>query len=479
MSKQLKLRRGTTAQHSTFTGASGEVTVDTSKKTLVVHDGTTAGGAPLAKESQLTSSNISFQQSGTGATSRTVDVKLKEVVSVKDFGAVGDGTTDDTAAFNAALAASYAVFVPPSTSGYKLTSAITIPANTSLYGQNKRTTKILHSYNGNMFNMSDGASLRGLYLEGQGATYSGYGLYFAGTDGRQLVQNCKIINFDSACAYFEVAAGSQCVFIDVEAYRVSAGTGTSRCAFEIISTQQLSAVPRKFSHIETGGQCAFNFGGCNDTFVTNSFLGDLIYTNQSRGVLITSCRIANQTSLIVDGHNNAIIGCDIAPQITIAAGSSADNIAIQGNSYNVLPVIDNSGNGRNLVDYWSVTYTPVMTSGGTAPSLGNGTLTGVASRKGNTVTVNIALTLGSTTSLGTGDLRFSLPTFATSSIFSQWAGQAAMTRGGTYYTAPVQVVGAGNNWVRPIRDTSGPVTFNSPATWASGDTFTLSFTYII
>lgn len=50
MSTQLKLRRGTTAQHSTFTGASGEVTVDTTKKTVVVHDGTTAGGTPLALE---------------------------------------------------------------------------------------------------------------------------------------------------------------------------------------------------------------------------------------------------------------------------------------------------------------------------------------------------------------------------------------------------------------------------------------------
>ena len=47
MAKQLKLRRGTTAQHSTFTGASGEVTVDTDKKTLVVHDGTTSGGNPV------------------------------------------------------------------------------------------------------------------------------------------------------------------------------------------------------------------------------------------------------------------------------------------------------------------------------------------------------------------------------------------------------------------------------------------------
>lgn len=50
MAKLLKIRRGTTAQHSTFTGAAGEVTMDTDKKTLVAHDGTTPGGTPLAKE---------------------------------------------------------------------------------------------------------------------------------------------------------------------------------------------------------------------------------------------------------------------------------------------------------------------------------------------------------------------------------------------------------------------------------------------
>lgn len=44
----LQLRRGTTAQHSSFTGAEGEVTVNTSKDTLVVHDGSTQGGFEIA-----------------------------------------------------------------------------------------------------------------------------------------------------------------------------------------------------------------------------------------------------------------------------------------------------------------------------------------------------------------------------------------------------------------------------------------------
>jgi len=50
MATQIQFRRGTTAEHSTFTGAVGEVTVDTDKDTAVVHDGSTAGGIPLAKE---------------------------------------------------------------------------------------------------------------------------------------------------------------------------------------------------------------------------------------------------------------------------------------------------------------------------------------------------------------------------------------------------------------------------------------------
>ena len=47
MPKQVRIRRGTTAQHATFTGADGEVTFDSTKKVLVVHDGVTAGGKPI------------------------------------------------------------------------------------------------------------------------------------------------------------------------------------------------------------------------------------------------------------------------------------------------------------------------------------------------------------------------------------------------------------------------------------------------
>ena len=49
MSRQIQIRRGTATEHERFTGAIGEITVDTTNKTLRVHDGETIGGTPLAR----------------------------------------------------------------------------------------------------------------------------------------------------------------------------------------------------------------------------------------------------------------------------------------------------------------------------------------------------------------------------------------------------------------------------------------------
>ena len=85
MTTAIKRRRGTTVQHSTFTGLEGEITIDTTKDTVVVHDGATAGGFPLAKETQATSA---------------VAITGGTITGITDL-AVADGGTGASTAANA------------------------------------------------------------------------------------------------------------------------------------------------------------------------------------------------------------------------------------------------------------------------------------------------------------------------------------------------------------------------------------------
>lgn len=73
MARRIQFRRGTTTQHSIFTGAPGELTVDTDKNIIVVHDGVTPGGFPANRLDDVLG-NVTFSgrmtiTSGTPSTS--------------------------------------------------------------------------------------------------------------------------------------------------------------------------------------------------------------------------------------------------------------------------------------------------------------------------------------------------------------------------------------------------------------------------
>ena len=86
MPDQLQLRGGTTTEHNSFTGALREVTVDTTKKTLVVHDGASAGGTALMKES-----------GGNAASSVGIGTGGTNAINIDSNQKVGIGTGSQTA----------------------------------------------------------------------------------------------------------------------------------------------------------------------------------------------------------------------------------------------------------------------------------------------------------------------------------------------------------------------------------------------
>lgn len=87
------------------------------------------------------SGNINYNQGGTGAQTRTVESKLQESVSVKDFGAVGDGVTDDTAAIQAALNAASGVYFGDASDNYLVNGTINLNTNQFISGDGAKITQ--------------------------------------------------------------------------------------------------------------------------------------------------------------------------------------------------------------------------------------------------------------------------------------------------------------------------------------------------
>ena len=131
---QVQLRRGTTAQHAVYTGPQGEVTVDTDKNALVLHDGSTAGGTVVGE----VTGNEEVTATGS-TTARSLADRFADVVNVLDYGAKGDGTTNDTSAIQAALnSGGKMVYVPAGT--YKLDSNLSVPQGVSIKGDGQGST---------------------------------------------------------------------------------------------------------------------------------------------------------------------------------------------------------------------------------------------------------------------------------------------------------------------------------------------------
>lgn len=131
-------------------------------------------------------------------------------------------------------------------------------------------------------------------------------------------------------------------------------------------------------------------------------------------------------------------------------------------------------NLKALGDAWTA-YTPTWTAVGTAPVLGNGTISGWYLESGKTIDFRIVLTAGSTTTFGTGAWRFTFPftaiysnrAFAANGLFTDVSGPASWPVVGARCITTGTFEALCPNALGDTR--AGLVTTATPYTWATGD----------
>lgn len=204
-------------------------------KTTFPTAGVNAGLVPAADLASTASGKgaalVGFIQNGTGAVPRTLLAKVREIASVADFGAVGDGVTDDTTAINAAAAASVGKTLLLDASKTYVISAITIPAGVTLAANNSVFRKVSASATpaitiqgsfiadrvvlsspGSAADVGIRIAGRSVYIDRlvstSDAVDSNIGIQVQSTDGTALeyifIRSMRIVNFLSAALIFNV-----------------------------------------------------------------------------------------------------------------------------------------------------------------------------------------------------------------------------------------------------------------------------------
>lgn len=236
---------------------------------------------------------VNYNQGGTGAQTRTVENKLQESVSVKDFGAVGDGVTDDTSAIQAAIDANLggAVYIPAGT--YRVTSEININGRIYLRGAGKEASIIKsNATTGNVLHLT---------TTGSDAEESYFEAFQISTDGTPQVG----LQIDPS-------------YVVVKDVRVFIENGSSDYTIAGIRTNvsvnvnQLHLIDVEIrSQSNPGGTCGFLYSRGANSSIRGGYYGDfddcIILGDQDT---ITSMYIGNGVLLETFlPHNSATANC--------------------------------------------------------------------------------------------------------------------------------------------------------------------------
>lgn len=311
----------------------------------------TIGTTSITWARALTSalSTLTFLQAGAGAVTRALLDKVREVqVSVKDYGATGDGVTDDTAAIQAAInyvqattsnGPTCVVYFPP---GAYISSRLTTAAGIAQFrgaGEYSSVIKLKAAANQTLFEIHAQcvATFDGLYLDGNKANQTAgtsHGIHFLPHTSYVLagsIRNCQIVGFRTDGV--KGSAFRNQLYIDTTDIRNNTNNGV---------TQDLDAVDWFLSNIEVGsnGQIGIDINGLAHIINFTSYL------NGSSGVKFGS-RLRH--SVLFSGQIDQNQGNGL--EVVVAAGLET-NLLVCGVRFN-----DNSQGATNTYDHISLTDT--------------------------------------------------------------------------------------------------------------------------
>jgi hypothetical protein len=405
-------------------------------------------------------------------------------VNVLDYGAVGDGVADDTAAIQAALAAGAGgvVVFPQPASFYRLGSSLgDIPANTTLQGPGRYSPCLKRGFNGGyMANFLDGVGCQDMTWDGNGGTNTGGIIDVPLSNGNQSVSNCRFINAAGGTPIHFTAAGangsgSRSFWLNVDAWRVDGATGTNNYAVVHDNPGLIGGSPINFVGFNSAGYCSFDFGACNDFYVTSSTVFDCKFTDNTRGVHVAAGRWAGPAGYVLKGSGD-FTGAAVGSLVTFAPNCAYHFTGEMNAGYE-----DNSGaaGAVGIYNYIVHDFTPTFRAGGVAITIGNGSLYGRWTRNGRVITFTAILTVGSTTTgLASGDISVDAPVPVTSVANQREIICLLVDGSGANYRKGGGVINGSDIFLD--RDTTGLVSNTNPITLtAAGALISVSGSYIL
>lgn len=416
---------------------------------------------------------MGFLTSGTGATARTAQDKLRDSVNAKDFGAVFNGVTDDRAALVACMTAMSAagggkIMLPRGTA--LIGSSFTVPANIILSGQGKGTTVLKRGFTGDLItSFGSQSGLEHLTINGDTAVQgAGRGVVFTGVSFGAFMFLTEIKNFVQSCLEFGTDSGSTFRAIGCDFYTTGA---VGVVAAVKMAGADTAATSRHFYNCESGGCTLYDMSGCNDLYISGGYTNGLIAGATTNKALVNNLRIGSAAGTVtLAGAACRYENCVFAVPVIFNCINSHFNCEVPDQN------ITDNGTANDIFTR-SSNYAATWTGSTTNPVIGNGGFQARHKRTGDRITVVIDMTMGTTTTYGSGSWAFSLPKLDDAAIIGVNGGGFAQVGAGNAYQFTTRTIGTQKAELFFVEAGVLKNIRHDTRAWAAGDTLRFSFEY--